>query len=180
MNTGNIIFWSIFCIIFMTVNGFAIFNSQKHISYIRSARKVYRTINNISNYNEGWLIAYLRKIDPYVFEELILLAFRKKGYRIKRNKRYTHDGGIDGKVFRVREKYLIQAKRYGSYISGEHVKQFSEICRKNKCYGYFIHTGKTGSTVRNEIPENVRIISGKYLYELFIEKEDDVLYFGRT
>ena len=158
----------------MTVNGIAIFNKLKHIDYIRSANKVYRTINNIRNYNEGWLIAYLRKIDPFVFEELILLAFRKKGYRIKRNKKYTHDGGIDGKVFKGREKYLIQAKRYASYIRPEHVKQFSEVCRKNRCYGYFIHTGKTGSNLKNEMPENIRIISGKKLYELFIEKGDDV------
>ncbi|WP_192840691.1 restriction endonuclease, partial [Enterobacter hormaechei] len=41
---------------------------------------------------------YLRKIDPFVFEELLLEGFEAHGFRTIRNKRYTGDGGIDGQV----------------------------------------------------------------------------------
>ncbi|MEX6059375.1 restriction endonuclease [Enterobacter hormaechei] len=41
-------------------------------------------------------INYLRKIDPFVFEELLLEGFEAHGFRTIRNKRYTGDGGIDG------------------------------------------------------------------------------------
>jgi len=43
----------------------------------------------------NYSIAYLRKIDPYVFEELLLEALLSKGFKITRNKRYSGDGGID-------------------------------------------------------------------------------------
>lgn len=46
----------------------------------------------------GQKIAYLRKIDPFVFEELLLEGFERRGFEVIRNRRYTGDGGIDGRV----------------------------------------------------------------------------------
>nr|WP_306670548.1 restriction endonuclease [Acidithiobacillus ferrooxidans] len=43
-------------------------------------------------------IAYLRKIDPLVFEELVLDAFQKEGWLVQRSTRYSGDGGIDGRI----------------------------------------------------------------------------------
>ncbi|EPO2651139.1 restriction endonuclease, partial [Klebsiella pneumoniae] len=60
----------------------------------------------------GYKIAYLRKIDPFTFEELLLEGFESHGFRTIRNKRYTGDGGIDGQVIIGKHRYLIQAKRY--------------------------------------------------------------------
>ena len=57
-------------------------------------------------------MAYLRKINPYVFEELVLDGFRSKGYGVKRNRRYSGDGGIDGRVYLDGKEYLVQCKRY--------------------------------------------------------------------
>ncbi|HHX8430837.1 TPA: hypothetical protein ACVO1V_002940 [Legionella pneumophila] len=37
--------------------------------------------------------AYIRTIDPFVFEELILIAFKSRGLKVIHNKRYTGDGG---------------------------------------------------------------------------------------
>ena len=45
----------------------------------------------------GYKIAYLRKIDPFTFEELLLEGFESHGFRTIRNKRHTGDGGIDGR-----------------------------------------------------------------------------------
>ncbi|MGS6531656.1 restriction endonuclease, partial [Enterobacter hormaechei] len=42
------------------------------------------------------IINYLRKIDAFVFEELLLEGFEAHGFRTMRIKRYSGDGGIDG------------------------------------------------------------------------------------
>ncbi len=42
----------------------------------------------------GQKIAYLRKIDPFVFEELLLEGFERRGFEVIRNRRYTGDGGL--------------------------------------------------------------------------------------
>lgn len=56
---------------------------------------------------------FLRKVDPYVFEEVLLLCFKERGYWVKRNNRHPGDGRFDGTVFNeLGQKILIQAKRY--------------------------------------------------------------------
>lgn len=142
MTIGNKLFWIIIITIFVLINIAAGFLKTKHLAKIRVAKKVSKTINKIQNDNSGWLFSYLRKIDPFVFEELILLTFKKYGFKIKRNKRYTHDGGIDGRVKKNGEKFLVQAKRYSGNINSEHVNDFIKTCRCYKVCGYFIHTGK--------------------------------------
>ncbi len=110
---------------------------------------------------------YLRNLDAFVFEEMILTAFKKKGYKIIRNKRYTGDGGIDGKVYIDKKLHLIQAKRYREHINLAHIKEFNEICANKNAYGLFIHTGKTGAQSRQEaINTNLDLISGDKLLNL--------------
>lgn len=170
MTTGDKIFWIIFFILLVLINSAASFIKIKHLKKIKQAKNVYKNINKIQNENQGWLFSYLRKIDPFVFEELILLSFKKHGFKIKRNKKYTHDGGIDGRVKRNGQKYLIQAKRYSEYINIEHVREFIKVCRYNRMNGYFIHTGKTGAEVKELLKQNpqIKIISGEKLYQFFI------------
>jgi len=170
MTTGSKIFWIIFLVFFILINTAAAFIKTRHIGTIRTAKKVYRNINRIENSRPGWLLSYLRKIDPFVFEELILLAFKKNRFRIKRNRCYTHDGGIDGQVRKNGQKYLVQAKRYSDYIKPEHVRQFIKTCRHHKACGYFIHTGKTGEETKKLLKENpqIKLISGEKLYDFFI------------
>jgi len=52
-------------------------------------------------------ITHLRSVNPYVFEEMILTALKQRGYPIKRNQRYSGDGGIDGQVIIKDHCYLI-------------------------------------------------------------------------
>ncbi len=117
----------------------------------------------------GQKINYLRKIDPFVFEELLLNAFKNKGFKIKRNKRYTGDGGIDGIIFdKDNNKILIQAKRYKSYINPKHIEDFNQlVLRKNAIAGYFIHTGKSSQNTRSLFNNsNIEIIGGTRLLKL--------------
>ncbi|GJK49706.1 hypothetical protein TUM17560_20830 [Serratia marcescens] len=87
---------------------------------------------------------YLRKINPYVFEELLLLAFERQGYAVIRNASYSGDGGLDGQVIIEGKTYLIQAKRYGRTITPSHITSFGALLRQYHCDGFFIHTGRTG------------------------------------
>lgn len=138
---------------------------------IQTADNVLRTVLNIINTNPNSLpsvITYLRKIEPFVFEEFLLTCFHRQGYKIIRGTRYTGDGGIDGQVIIDNKLYLIQAKRYSGDIKLAHLQEFAAVIKKNKCVGgYFIHTGKTGTACREYLTMNpcVTLISGQCLIE---------------
>jgi len=112
-------------------------------------KRATRSLNAIrclkGQYANAQAIVYLRKLNPFVFEELILSCFHESGYHITRNKRYTGDGGIDGIVYKNNEKFIIQAKRYKGYIQKKHLDSFQNLIKKtNASGGFFVHTGKTG------------------------------------
>ncbi|HCJ0405636.1 TPA: restriction endonuclease, partial [Klebsiella variicola] len=88
---------------------------RRHERKQSSAVRVIDKINTFPHF--GQKIAYLRKIDPFVFEELLLEGFERRGFEVIRNRRYTGDGGIDGRVKIDGQTWLIQAKRYTSYIA---------------------------------------------------------------
>ncbi|MDA8378697.1 MAG: restriction endonuclease [Planctomycetia bacterium] len=111
-------------------------------------------------------IAYLRKLDPLVFEEMVLDAFQKKGWIVQRNTHYTGDGGIDGRIFRDGNWCGIQCKRYKGAIQTSHVQKFAEDLRNEKLnQGFFVHTGRTPGSVQRR-PETIKLISGQKLIQL--------------
>lgn len=111
------------------------------------------------------------KTHPFVFEEMILTAFKQAGFKIRRNKRYTGDGGIDGIVYMDGKKHLIQAKRYRNHINAAHVTEFAEICRSKGCAGLFIHTGKTGAQSWKNRDNIIDIISGQRMLKFIVERQ---------
>lgn len=146
---------------------FYYFNKKsKHRRKRETAQRVYEKIKSFA-YN-GQKINYLRKIDAFVFEEFLLDCFERKGYRVIRNKKYTGDGGIDGKVIINNMTYLVQAKRYSSHINKKHIQDFIRLVESKRVKGFFIHTGRTGQGCK-EITfnsPNVQIISGNRLLDL--------------
>lgn len=141
-------------------------SSKRHVYYRKRAKKVFRKIPHGVE-NGGRAFSFLRRINPYVFEEMVLDGFEKKGFSVKRNKRYSGDGGIDGRVVYEGKEYLVQCKRYRSYINPQHVNDFAEVCRRRGKDGYFVHTGKTGKGSKEiSYKTNVKIISGNKLLEL--------------
>ncbi|RUT67047.1 restriction endonuclease [Morganella morganii] len=117
---------------------------------------------------DGQRLAYLRKINPYVFEELLLLAFERQGYAVIRNTSYSGDGGLDGQVIIGDKKYLIQAKRYCRAITPSHINNFGALLRHHHCQGFFIHTGRTGQLSRTLLQNHphVHLVSGQKLLAL--------------
>ncbi|MGK9450311.1 restriction endonuclease [Acidithiobacillus caldus] len=110
-------------------------------------------------------MAYLRTLDPLMFEEMVLDAFQEKGWIVERNTRYTGDGGLDGKVFIDNRWCGIQCKRYKGAIQTAHVDQFARDLRKYGMQtGYFLHTGRTPSGIRHR-HEGVTIVSGAELVD---------------
>lgn len=111
----------------------------------------------------------LRKINPYLFEEVVLTALQSSGATVKRNKRYSGDGGIDGQCFIQGTHYYIQSKRYKSHINKAHVLAFDKLCRDSKVNGLFIHTGRTGvgaKSVATLGDSHIQIIGGARLIKL--------------
>lgn len=138
-------------------------------SHVRRQRQAQRVLAKLMTIPEPrWQIAYLRKIDPFTFEELILEAFEQRGERVQRNHRYTGDGGVDGRVWLDGKLHLVQAKRYSGHIDLGHVREFGTLVNRNHARGLFVHTGKTGRSTREEVRNlhNVQLISGNLLLRL--------------
>ena len=134
---------------------------KRHSRYLKKAEKILVLVHG-GNLKPGQVFSYLRKTNPYVFEELVLLGFSENGYEVKRNKSYSGDGGIDGRVVKDGQEYLVQCKRYSKHINLKHVQEFARLCREEAKEGFFVHTGKTGRASRLSAHEfgNVEIISG--------------------
>lgn len=149
---------------------------RKKKYYIGKAEKVIKRLESFQgDMREARCLSYLRKINPYVFEELILTAFQTKGFTIERNTSYSHDGGIDGKLFQENKTILIQAKRYSSYIQAKHIKDFEQLIAGSGVHkGYFIHTGKTSKEMLNRYRNGkIQIISGHLLIELILTSQKE-------
>lgn len=117
---------------------------------------------------DGQRLVYLRKINPYVFEEMVLIALERRGFPVRRNPRYSGDGGLDGQFWVGSQRWIIQAKRFSSAIRPEHVRDFGNLARREKCKGLFIHTGRTGqiSAEYFQAYPEILLVSGAALLQL--------------
>lgn len=141
----------------------------KHAWRIRKASRVLDTFARIGlEQGPAAQFGYLRSksVDPYTFEEAILTALLEKGAKIRRNLRYTGDGGIDGQAWVKGKRILVQAKLYKNHINPAHVEEFARLCQKKKCLGLFVHSGKTGPASRKHTAELLDIVSGDRLIKL--------------
>lgn len=144
----------------------------------RQAARVVERVRGIHGRSEGETfarrLAYLRRIDPLTFEELVLDAFeRSPGHKAIRNRRYTGDGGIDGRVLLPGGAIVgVQCKRYTGPINWQHVEQFSvDLLASGMDSGVFVHTGRTPQgrgEQRRRPPGGVEILSGQRLLDFLL------------
>ena len=140
-----------------------------------------RSLDKVRGFEKpAQVIAYLRKIDHFAFEELLLSAFAARGSRVLRNRRYTGDGGFDGEIRLNAQPVMVQAKRYSQAIDPAHVEAFSQACLSNGARGLFIHTGRTGPLSRVRVREagHIEIVSGDRLVALI--RGAPLTLFGET
>lgn len=139
---------------------------RRHKRKQKTAHRVIAKLNTFPDFPRK--IAYLRKIDPFVFEELLLHSFEAQGFKVVRNRSYTGDGGIDGVFYLNEEKFLIQAKRYKGLVSTNHIHTINAMAVNQGCYAVFCHTGKTPKTTLDfyRKHDSTLIISGEKLLNL--------------
>jgi len=119
----------------------------------------------------GQQMDYLQAVNPFVFEEMILTALKRRGHRIERNTRYSHDGGIDGRALIRGRLYLIQAKRYSRHLPPEHIQQFAGVCRDRRSRGLLIHTGRVSENGhRLASKAKVEVVGGDRLLRILLRR----------
>jgi restriction system protein len=123
------------------------------------------------------VIAMLRQMNPYAFEELLLTCCKDQGWQIQRNFRYSGDGGVDGRVVIAGKLYLIQAKRYTGHIKLEHIRNFhNAIQEEGATSGFFVHTGKTGPLSKELLRQcQINLLSGQQLVDFVLGKQLKIL-----
>lgn len=135
----------------------------RHQRFIHSAGTAFTKLQGEGNW--AGKLAYLRRLHPTTFEELLLTALDSAGCQIQRNSRYTGDGGIDGRFYLADGSLvLIQAKRYQDAISTKHVTDFGLLCQRARAKGLFVHTGKTPQSAKAQAAKaGVIVVSGQQL-----------------
>lgn len=117
---------------------------------------------------------YLRKIDPLLFEEVVLTALEDCGLFVWRNLRYTGDGGMDGQAWHPRHGWCaVQVKRYGQHVSADHVRDFAAlVARQRFPAGLFVHSGRSGGALYQHLPRSrLTLISGERLLQLLLHRQ---------
>lgn len=140
--------------------------NMHHRQMMRQADRALALLSPAAGSRPGSIIAYIRKMHPHAVEEFVLGAAERAGHRVVRNERYVGDGGVDGRIEVSGVMHLVQTKRYSSAIRPEHVRSFSEICRRRRMPGLFVHFGRTGPLSRELCDPSVTIISGRRLVDL--------------
>lgn len=156
-------------------NALRLWNQPEHRRRIKRSRAVLRTLRRFDGeHRSARIFAYLRKIDPLLFEEVVLSALEDAGAFVLRNRRYSGDGGIDGCAW-LRDVgwCALQAKRYGAHVSREHLAAFAELVdRSGLRAGIFVHTGRTGEESYGALRgSRLLLLSGERLVRFVLDGE---------
>lgn len=119
---------------------------------------------------------YLRQVDPLVCEELVLSALEDAGAFVLRNRRYSGDGGVDGRCWLPGAGWglhAVQIKRYDAAVTPSHVAAFAELVGRGRwAGGLFVHCGRTGPTSYTALRgTRLVLVSGDALLRLLIDKQ---------
>nr|WP_242477863.1 restriction endonuclease [Rubrivivax gelatinosus] len=98
-------------------------------------------------------------------------AIEAAGYIVLRNRAYTGDGGIAGRVVvpgSLTRTWAVQVKRYGSTVTPSHISDFVNAIREGgHAGGLFVHCGRTGPLAyRGMAGAPIELISGTALLAL--------------
>lgn len=119
-------------------------------------------------------MSVLQQMDPTAFEQFVAALWARKGYNTWVTKQ-SSDGGIDVKAKRGAEKYIIQAKRYGSKtsVSGPEVQQYAGLLAEYPDYQVIIVTTNDFTTPAKEraTRTGVQLCDGRQLVKMIHEYE---------
>ena len=157
------------------INAVRLWGHGQHKRNISKSKSVLRRLSQFEH--DGQALVYLRKINPYVLEELTLTLLEDRGILVLRSARYSNDGGIDGRFFWPGKGWhAVQCKRYGKSITPSHAREFSAICAAKFSGGLFVHTGRTGDQSQEALtPPGLCILSGSDLASCARDRRADPL-----
>ena len=148
-----------------------------HQRNVRQSRRVLRTVRAFKEPGAaGRSLAYLRAVDPLVFEEVVMSALEDAGLLVLRGTRYSGDGGLDGAVWLPgRGWHAVQCKRYRRHVCLAHVCAFGDVVlRGNYDGGLFVHTGRSGAALYPQMAAGrIGLLSGDRLLHLVRERSLD-------
>lgn len=149
-----------------------------HQRNVRQSRRVLRAVRGFIEPGVGARsLAYLRAIDPLVFEEVVMSALEDAGLLVLRSRRYSGDGGVDGAVWLPgRGWYAVQSKRYRHHVCLEHVCAFGQVLACDHYDGgLFVHTGRSGVALYPQMDAGgIALLSGDRLIRLVRERVLDI------
>lgn len=155
------------------INRMRLYRNQEHLANVRRSRRLLKKLRSFNGpARDAKTFAYIRQIDPTGFEELILSALEQRGRFVLRNKCYTGDGGLDGRVLVPPFGWIpIQVKRYSKHVSHAHVHAFGELIETSGYRaGLFIHCGRSGKAVYSDVRGRpLLLISGEKLLQLLFD-----------
>ena len=141
----------------------SIYKDRKPWRVSASKRWLKNFRSNKKNYSSRQRFSYIRKVDHFLWEEILMSCFEERGYPVIRTK-MTRDGGSDGFVTINGNFIVIQAKRYKGEIAKAHVMELDRLVSQNKRFnkGLLIHTGKSSAPILKHFKMNdhLEIISG--------------------
>lgn len=150
-------------LILSTLISFLIFRKRKPWRVAASRKWLEKFRSNKNNYSPMQRFAYIRKVDHFLWEDILMSCFEERGYPITRTK-MTRDGGSDGFVTINGKLIVIQAKRYKGNIAKAHVLELERLIIRNKAFdkGLFIHTGKSSGPILDyfKSSDHIELLSG--------------------
>lgn len=146
---------------------------RRRVDAARRALDTIRTFDGARRVPKAF--AYLRKLDPFVFEEVVLTGLEDAGAIVIRSRRYTGDSGCDGRFWHPgmgTRLGMVQVKRYASSIDPVHVESFARLLADSDgAPGLFVHSGRTGlDSYRALAGQALTLVSGDRLLDLLVER----------
>lgn len=135
-------------------------------------------VNELSSKLKAELIERLYSIDPYYFQNVILILFQKMGYGDFQSTPKSGDGGIDGIINQDQlgiERIYIQAKRYKeeSKVREPEIRNFIGAMSGDVRTGIFVTTSTFDegaiSKAKNDRNHTIVLIDGSKLADLMIK-----------
>jgi restriction system protein len=157
-----------------TLNWWRLRDHAGHRRRIAASRRLLHTLRGFTGEGVGGRVfAYLRTVDPLLYEETVLSTLEDAGAIVLRNLRYTGDGGIDGRCWLPGQgirPLAIQCKRYGSAVAPKHVGEFCRAVADGRfAGGLFVHCGRTGPLSYDALRgRSVHLVSGQVMLNLML------------
>lgn len=156
------------------VNVVRLAGKPQHRRRVRQSRRVLSTLRRFKGpHAAAQAFSYLRQVDPLVFEEVAMSALEDAGALVLRSRRYTGDGGVDGRCWfpwAGLRTIAVQVKRFDAAVTPNDVRDFcAVVIDRGYAGGIFVHCGRSGPKTYDALRGRpVQLVSGQRLLDCFV------------